>query len=107
MDDDINRVGSTHVCEFDGDSFDIKTLQEVDERDQIIYIEQATSVNHGMSMLIYYELNKISDHSTDLTFRVLSADRQPIQGPMAEQIYAQNEYGLSLLKHYAEKLQVA
>lgn len=107
MDDEINRVGSTHVCEFDGDSFDIKTLQHVGDREQIIYIEKATSTTHGMTMLIYYELNKIDDDATALSVRILTGDRQPLEGPMADQIYTQNEYGLQMLKAHVEKWQVA
>jgi len=106
MDDDINRVGSTHICEFDGDSFDIKTVQELDDNDQIIYIEKASSATHGFTLLVYYELLK-KESSTVLSFRVLTADRQPLDGPMADQIYSQNEYALNMMKNYVEKLQVA
>lgn len=107
MDDEINRVGSSHICEFDGESFDIRTLQNIGDRDQIIYIEKATFSRNATSMLIYYELNKSEGNSTSLSVRMLTADRQPLQGPMADQIYGQNMRGLQRLKAYVEKLQVA
>lgn len=107
MSDEINRIGSTHICEFDGDSFDIKTIQEVGDKEQIIYIEQATSVTFGNTLLVYYELNKLTEHETLLSVRMLSGDRQPLQGDIADEIYARNEYALNMMKAYVEKLQVA
>lgn len=103
-DDQINRVGSSHICEFDGDSFDIKTLQDAEGKDQVIYIEQATSMNFGFSLLIFFELNQIQPSVTQLTFRIMTADRQPLPEEMADQIYAQNEYAMNLMKSYVEKL---
>ena len=101
MDSSINRVGSTHVCEFDGDSFDIKMLQDVGEQDSIIYIEQAQSLNNGFTLLAYYELTKI-DQGTRLSFRALTGDREPIPMEMESMVYEQNEVGLTSMKRYIE-----
>ncbi|MBO3700434.1 DUF2652 domain-containing protein [Roseivirga sp. E12] len=106
MDSSINRIGSTHICEFDGDTFDIKTLQDVGERDQIVYIEKARSVNSGMTMLAYYELKK-TENGTRLSFRALTGDRQPIPVEFSDMIYGQAMHNLGRMKDYVEKQQVA
>lgn len=105
--DQINRIGSTHICEFDGDSFDFKTVQSLADQEQIIYTEEATSATFGNTLLIYYELSKVSEEQTHLSVRMLTGDRQPLQGEMANEIYARNEYGLNMMKAYVEKLQAA
>jgi len=101
MDSSINRVGSTHVCEFDGDSFDIKTLQNVGEEERVIYIEQAQSLNNGFTLLAYYELTK-KNGGTQLSFRALTGDREPIPAEMEGMVYDQNQAGLSSMKAYVE-----
>ncbi|MFY0593724.1 DUF2652 domain-containing protein [Roseivirga sp.] len=102
-DSEINRVGSTHICEFDGDSFDIKTLQNIDEKDLLVYIEKAHSINTGMTMLTYFELKKTSENATLVSFRALTGDREIIPAPYAEIIYDQTKHTLLSLKSYLEK----
>lgn len=106
MDSSINRVGSTHICEFDGDTFDIKTLQDVGENDQVVYIEQARSLNSGLTLLTYFELNK-TENGTKLSFRALTGDRQPIPAEFSDMIYGQSMHNLERMKNYIEKQQVA
>ncbi len=106
MDSSINRVGTTHVCEFDGDSFDIKTLQDVGEQDSIVYIEQAQSLNNGFTLLAYYELTK-TEAGTRLSYRALTGDREPIPSEMEGMVYEQNKVGLTSMKNYIESKVVA
>lgn len=106
MDSSINRVGSTHICEFDGDTYDIKTLQDVGESDQIVYIEKARSINSGMTMLAYFELSKTTN-GTKVSFRALTGDREPIPAEFSDMIYEQSRHNLERLKAYIEKRQVA
>ena len=107
MDTAINRVGSTHICEFDGDSFDIKTLQDVGEKDHIVYIEKAKSLNSGMTMLTYYELNRTPHNGTLVSFRALTGDREPIPADFSDMIYRQAQHSLESLKNYIESKKVA
>lgn len=107
MDSTINRVGSTHICEFDGDSFDIKTLQDVGEKDHVVYIEKAKSLNSGMTMLAYYELNRTPHNGTVVSFRALTGDREPIPVAFSDMIYGQTQHTLELLKNYIENKKVA
>ena len=106
MDSTINRIGSTHICEFDGDSFDIKTLQDVGEKDQIVYIEKARSLNSGMTLLTYYELKK-TPNGTIISFRALTGDREPVPAEFSDMIYDQMSHTLHGLKKYVEKRKVA
>ncbi|OEK06369.1 DUF2652 domain-containing protein [Roseivirga misakiensis] len=106
-DSEINRVGSTHVCEFEGDSFDIKTLQNIDEKDQLVYIEKAHSINTGITMLTYFELKKVSENTTVISFRALTGDRNIIPEPHADMVYDQTKHTLLSLKNYLEEKKVA
>jgi len=107
VDSEINRIGSTHICEFDGDSFDIKTLQNVGEKDQIVYIERAHSITSGMTLLAYYELKKIDGSVTTVSFRALTGDREIIPQPFSDMIYEQTKQTLLSLKDYLEGRKVA
>ena len=102
----INRVGSSHICEFDGDSFDIQTLQDVSKNEDITYIEKAHSINTGMTMLAYYELKKQGEERTKLIYRGLTGDRKPLPEAFAEIIYKQAANSLNGLKLYVESLSV-
>lgn len=104
VDSAINRVGSSHICEFDGDSFDIQTLQDAGDSEDITYIEKARSVSTGHTMLAYYELTKLGEELTRLTYRGLTGDRKPLPEPLADMIYAQAGNGLRGLKKYVEGL---
>ena len=104
MDSAINRVGSSHVCEFDGNSFDIQTLQDAGDSDDITYIEQARSVQTGQTMLHYYELKKVEEELTRLTYRALTSERKPLPEPMTDMAYEQASMGLKGLKNYVEGL---
>lgn len=106
-DSTINRIGSTHVCEFDGDSFDIKTLQDVGENDQIVYIEKAHSMNSGMTMLTYFELKRRTDNGTVISFRALTGEREPIPEEYSDMVYEQTRNTLLSLKNYIENKRVA
>lgn len=106
-DSGINRVGSSHICEFDGDSFDIQTLQEAGDCEEITYIEKARSINSGHTMLSYYELRKQDEHHTKLIYRALTGDRKPLPESMADMVYKQAAGGLSGLKRYVESLQTS
>ncbi len=103
-DSSINRIGSTHICEFDGDKLDIQTVQEIDDTDDVVYIEKATSMNTGFAMLAYYELKRKNEVTTVLNFRALSGDRKSIPEPYAGQIYQQSEMGLNSMKQYVEEV---
>lgn len=107
MDSEINRIGSTHICEFDGDSFDIKTLQDVGEKDQIVYIEKAHSMTSNMTMLTYYELTRTAENSTLVSFRALTGDRELIPEPFSNMVYDQTKHTLLGLKSYIEGRKVA
>jgi len=100
----INRVGSSHICEFDGDSFDIQTLQDAGDEEDITYIEQAKSIQTGQSLLAYYELKRFSEVETLLIYRALTGDRKPLPEPMADMVYQQAADGLASLKNYVEGL---
>ncbi|MCE7994493.1 MAG: DUF2652 domain-containing protein [Roseivirga sp.] len=104
VDSAINRVGSSHICEFDGDSFDIQTLQDAGDNEDITYIEKARSVSTGHTMLAYYELIKVDEERTRLTYRGLTGDRKPLPEPMADMVYEQARGGLTGLKNYVESL---
>ena len=106
LDSTINRIGSSHVCEFDGDSFNIQTVQEGGDDQDITYIEKATSLNTGFTMLAYYELKQQGETQTQLIYRGLSGDRQPLPEQVAEMVYAQASAGLGHLKSYVEGLHV-
>ncbi len=106
MDSSINRIGSSHICEFDGDTYDIKTLQDVGKNDQIVYIEKAHSLNSGLTMLAYYELKK-TETGTSLSFRALTGDREPIPEEFSDLIYDQSLHNLERLKEYIEGRKVA
>lgn len=101
-DSTINRVGSSHICEFDGDSFDIQTLQTTGDNDDITYIEKARSANTGHTMLAYYELIRLDEERTKLIYRGLTGDRKPLPGPMEDMVYQQASNGLTSLKNYVE-----
>jgi Protein of unknown function (DUF2652) len=103
-DSSINRIGSTHVCEFDEDKVDIRTLQEINNSDDVVYIEKATSLNTGFVMLTYYELKRLKKDVTSISFRALTGDRKPIPAPFSVQIYEQSKSGLSAMKGYIESL---
>jgi len=103
-DSSINRIGSTHVCEFDGDKVDIHTLQEINKSDDVVYIEKATSLNTGFVMLTYYELKRLKNDVTSINFRALTGDRKAIPEPFATQIYEQSGRGLTAMKGYVESL---
>lgn len=101
-DSSINRIGSTHVCEFDEDKLDISTLQEINKSDDVVYIEKATSLNTGFVMLTYYELKRLEKDVTSLSFRALTGERKPIPEPFSEKIYEKSEIGLVAMKQYIE-----
>ena len=103
-DSSINRVGSTHICEFDGDKLDIQTIQEVSETSDVVYIEKATSLNTGMVMLAYYELKRLNEDVTSLSFRALTGDRKPIPETFANQVYGQAQVTLESMKAYIESI---
>ena len=107
MDSEINRIGSTHICEFDGDSFDIKTLQDVGEKDKIVYIEKAHSLASDMTLLTYYELKRTEDNGTLVSFRALTGDREIIPAPFSDMIYDNTQHTLLSLKSYIESEKVA
>lgn len=107
MDSEINRIGSSHICEFDGDSFDIKTLQDIGEKDQIVYIEKAHSMASDMTMLTYYELKRTADNGTLVSFRALTGDRELIPAPFVDMIYDNTQHTLLSLKSYIEGKKVA
>jgi hypothetical protein len=100
----INRVGSSHICEFDGDSFDIQTLQEAGDNKDITYIEKARSVNSGQTMLAYYEMQEIDENRTRLIYRALTGDRKPLPANMEDEVYTQSSRNMMGLKRYAESL---
>lgn len=100
----INRVGSSHICEFDGESFDIQTLQEAGDNDEITYIEKARSLNTGHTLLAYFELRKINENGTRLVYRALTGDRKPLPADMEAMVYEQAQTSLEGLKNYVEKL---
>lgn len=104
VDSAINRVGSSHICEFDGDSFDIQTLQDAGDNAGITYIEKARSMDTGLTMLAYYELKKLGEERTHLVYRALTGDRQPLPEPVADMVYAQAAMGLNSMKDYVESL---
>lgn len=106
MDSAINRVGSSHICEFDGDSFDIQTLQNVGDSEDITYIEQTRSVQTGHTMLFYYELKKVDGDHTRLTLRALTGERKPLPEEMADMVYGQASAGLKSLKSFVEGLHI-
>lgn len=106
MDSNINRIGSTHVCEFDGDTYDIRTLQDIGENDQIVYIEKAKSLISGMTLLTYFELCR-TDAGTKVSFRALTGDREPIPAEFSDMVYEQSMHNLESLKGYIEKRKVA
>ncbi len=106
-DSTINRVGSTHICEFDGDSFDIKTLQDVGENDEVVYIEKAHSLKSGMTMLTYFELKKTKTNGTVISFRALTGDKEPIPSEYSDIVYNQTKHTLLNLKNYIENRRVA
>ncbi len=101
-DSSINRIGSSHICEFDGDKLDIQTVQEVDANEDVVYIEKATSMNTGFVMLAYYELKKKGEDQTILSFRALTGERKLIPEPFATQVYEQSNQGLQGMKAYVE-----
>lgn len=103
-DSGINRVGSSHICEFDGDSFDIQTLQEAGDSEELTYIEKAKSVSSGITMLSYYELRKTEEGLTKLIYRALTGDRKPLPEPMSDIIYEQAKGAMMGLKSYVEDL---
>lgn len=106
FDSSINRVGSSHICEFDGDSFDIQTLQNVTNEEDITFIEQARSIQTGQTLLAYYELKKLDDERTLLIYRALTGDRKPLPEAMADMVYQQASGGLTSLKNYVEGLRI-
>lgn len=105
VDSVINRVGTSHVCEFDGDTFDIQTLQEVGDEDDITYIEQGKSIETGHVLLSYYELKKLGENRTLLIYRALKGDRKPIPEEMEPMVYGLADRNLTSLKSYVERLQ--
>lgn len=104
FDSSINRVGSSHICEFDGDSFDIQTLQNVTDQNDITFIEQVRSMQTGHTLLAYYELKKVNEEETLLIYRALTGDRKPLPEPMVDMVYQQASGGLNSLKNYVEGL---
>jgi len=103
-DSSINRIGSSHVCEFDDDKLDISTLQEINKSDDVVYIEKATSINTGFVMLTYYELKRLEKDVTSISFRALTGERKPIPAPFSAQIYEKSKIGLDAMKDYIESL---